>query len=151
METWQNILVEIGYPTTVVCLDVESYFDTEYSLSKLSTIEYINDSRFSFTGLGVLSTEGGAAKFIEPEQIEEAVRSIDYDNTTILGQNCRFDTTIFQNKFGVVPKFLVDLKGLACHYDARMSHRLGDMAKMFGLKHKGDTMQFKGLHWNTMT
>lgn len=151
MNSWEDILKQIKYPTTLVCLDVETYFDTEYSLKKLSTIEYIMSDKFELTGLGVLFTEDGISRFIEPDNIKKTLNAIDYENVTILCQNCRFDVTIFQEKFGIVPKYIIDLKDLACHYDARMSHRLADMAKMFGLKLKGDTMQFKGLHWNTMT
>lgn len=151
INNWEGILKQIGHPTTVVCLDIETYFDTDYNLKKLSTIEYIMSEQFELTGLGVLSTKGEVGKFIEPGNIEKILNTIDYENVTVLCQNCRFDVTIFQVKFGIVPKYIIDLKDLASHYDARMSHKLADMAKMFGLKNKGDTMQFKGLHWNTMT
>ena len=68
---YQDILNQIGYPTNILCLDFETYFDTEYSLKKMSTIEYINDPRFELTGLGVGNDiiELGAT-FIEPSDIE---------------------------------------------------------------------------------
>jgi DNA polymerase len=157
---YQDILKQIGYPTDILCLDFETYFDTEYSLKKMSTIEYIMDERFELTGLG-MSCEEQAFKlawghyerpdFIEPCDIDWSLRLVDWDKVTVLVQQARFDITILQEKFGIVPKYIIDLKDLASHYDARMSHRLADMAKMFDLKHKGDTMQFKGLHWSTMT
>jgi len=160
MPDYRDILKQIGYPTDILCLDFETYFDTEYSLGKMSTIEYINDPRFELTGLGK-GYEEQAFKlawghyegpgFIEPCDIEWYLQLIDWDNIIVLVQNARFDITILQEKFGIVPKYIIDLKDLACHYDARMSHRLADMVKMFGLKAKGDTMQFKGLYWHTMT
>lgn len=158
---YKTILQSIGYPTDVLCLDFESFFDTDYSLKKLSTIEYINDPRFELTGLGVGLTAFGYTdnKFFEPKFLESRtlgdIETIygegNLEGATVLCQNCRFDITILQEKFGIVPKYIIDLKDLASHYDARMSHRLADMAKMFGLKAKGDTMQFKGLYWHTMT
>ncbi len=151
---YQDILKQIDYPTDILTLDFESYFDTEYSLKKMSTIEYIMDERFELTGLGtggIFENEIIKPSFYNPNEIQEVLNMRTFDLYTVLVQQARFDITILQEKFGIVPKYIIDLKDLACHYDARMSHRLADMAKMFGLKHKGDTMQFKGLHYDTMT
>lgn len=151
MTDYKTILDQVGYPTDVLCLDFETYFDTDYSLAKLSTIEYINDPRFELTGLGELDTAVGRGFFIAPDDIKSELAVLSLDHYTVLVQQARFDITILQEKFGIVPKFIIDLKDLASHYDARMSHKLKDMAKMFGLKPKGDTQQFKGLHWDDMT
>lgn len=150
MTNYQEILKQIDYPTDILCLDFESYFDTEYSLKKLSTIEYLNHPKFKFTGLGI-GDEIWDGRFIEPKEIEDCLNQVDWDNITAIVQNAKFDITILQEKFGIVPKYIIDIKDLASHYDAQMSHKLADLAKMFGLPHKGDTMQFKGLHWDTMT
>ena len=37
----------------IVTLDFETYYDKEYSLSKLTTEEYIRDDRFEIIGLAV--------------------------------------------------------------------------------------------------
>ena len=52
MDNYQDILKSVGYPTDILTLDFETYYDTEYSLGKLSTIEYIVDERFELSGLG---------------------------------------------------------------------------------------------------
>jgi DNA polymerase len=148
---WQNVLAKAGYPTDILCLDFETYFDSEYSLGKLSTIEYINDLRFELTGLGT----GNKTDFTfwQPCDIQGCIDLVKecHSKYTILIQNARFDITILQEKFGIVPKYIVDLKDLAKHYDSRMSHKLKDMAKMFGLPPKGETQNFKGLCWDKMT
>ena len=41
--TYQEVLQSVSYPIECVVLDFESYFDVDYSLSKISTIEYITD------------------------------------------------------------------------------------------------------------
>ena len=150
---YQTILEQAGYPTDVLCLDFETYFDTDYSLAKMSTIEYINDPRFELTGLGVgtNTTESTLTNFWTPNETQELLKTVPWDDWTVLIQQARFDITILQEKFNIIPKYIIDLKDLASHYDARMSHKLKDMAKMFGLKPKGETMQFKGLHWADMT
>lgn len=158
---YQTILEQAGYPTDVLCLDFETYFDTNYNLRKMSTIEYINDPRFELAGLGVgLDAGGHFDKKFWPKpyldcgnlgDIEIIYGEGTLEGCTVLVQQARFDITILQEKFGIIPKYIIDLKDLASHYDARMSHKLKDMAKMFGLKPKGETMQFKGLHWANMT
>lgn len=164
MTNYQDILKQIGYPTDILCLDFESYFDTQYSLKKMSTIEYINDPRFELMGLGWGST--GEIEFFSPDDVPASIpwykhifhsmklwdkKYQGWDNVTVLVFNARSDITILQTKFGIVPKYIIDIKDLASHYDARMSHKLADLAKLFKLPHKGDTNQFKGLHWDTMT
>lgn len=162
MTDYQTILKEVGYPTDVLCLDFETYFDTEYSLGKLSTIEYINDPRFELTGLGFqVQGEGlggpgeDTAAFIEPDNIAiyfEGLSEQDaWDNITVLVKHARFDITILQEHFGIVPKYIIDLEDLTRYYDSRMSHKLADLAKMHKIKPKGDTIQFKDLHWADMT
>ena len=37
----------------IVTLDFETYYDKEYSLSKMTTEEYIRDDRFEIIGLAV--------------------------------------------------------------------------------------------------
>ncbi len=149
MISYKDILKSVGYPTDILTLDFETFFDTEYSLAKMSTIEYINAPEFELLGLGAkyndtqtVFNSGPASNLWVPHDINDF---------TIIVQNARFDITIFQEKFGIIPKYIIDLKDLAKHYDARMSAKLKDLAKMFGLKPKGDTAQFKGLHWKDMT
>lgn len=159
--TYQRILIEAGYPTDVLCLDFESYYTTDYSLKKMPTINYINDPRFELTGLGVGVTALGRSDynfFGEPcldcgnlGDLELMYGEDDLEGCTVLVKHARFDITILQEKFGIIPKFIIDLEDLTRHYDSRMSHKLKDLAKMHKLKAKGDTSQFKGFHWAEMT
>lgn len=151
MSDYRDILTQAGYPTDVLCLDFESYWDSDYTLKKMPTINYIKDPRFELTGLGVLSTVASKPWFIKPGTAISTYLSGCFGNYTVLVQNARFDITILQEHFGIVPKYIIDLKDLASHYDSRMSHELKDLAKMHGLKLKGKTEDFKGLHWADMT
>jgi DNA polymerase len=146
----QDILTEAGYPTDVLCLDFESYYDTEYSLTKMPTIEYITDPRWELAGLGILKTVADEPWFVKPCNIRNHLGAIT-DNVTVLVKHARFDITVLQHHFGIVPKYIIDLEDLTRHYDSRMSHKLKDLAKMHKLKDKGDTNQFKGLHYADMT
>ncbi|MEE8208904.1 MAG: DNA polymerase, partial [Nitrosomonadaceae bacterium] len=52
---------------------------------------------------------------------------------------------------GIYPPYTIDIEDLSRYYDSRMSQKLKDLAKLFKLQPKGDTMQFKGLHWEDMS
>ena len=152
MRDYQDILDQCGYPTDVLTLDFESYYTTEYSLRKMPTINYINDPRFELTGLGVGTDRQhtNPSEFIKPEHIKGFLGFTDWDNVTVLIKHARFDITILQEKFGIVPKYIIDLEDLTRHYDSRMKHDLETLAKMHRLKVKGDTTQFRDLHWVDM-
>ena len=155
VESYQEILASVGWPTDVVVLDFETFFSQEYSLTKTSTIEYICDPRFEFTGIGIADSPGFSPRFVPfPEQMIKVLQERhgeNLENVTLVVKNAKFDVTILVEKFSINPPFLVDIDDLARHWDSRISHRLKDLAKLFGLDPKGDTMKFKGLHWKDMT
>jgi hypothetical protein len=51
--TWQEVLQAAGYPTTVITLDFETFFDTKsgYGLKNLTVTEYIAHPKFEILGL----------------------------------------------------------------------------------------------------
>jgi len=154
--TYQEILKSVGYPPEVLVLDFETYFDKEYSLSKMSTIEYVRDPRFDFTGLGIGWLNDNAPEFHFKPAISFVIRDLqdhyreNLEQITVVAKNCKFDITILSTKFGIIPPYIIDIDDLLRYYDARMSHHMKDVAPMFGLQPKGDTKQFKGLHYEEM-
>jgi len=158
---WRKILGKAGYPTTALTLDFETYFDDEYNLKKMSTVEYVCDERFEILGMGSLALENP-----EPSiEFDEGFGAVDYaikmtqqefgsnfENVTLVGQNLKFDALILREYFGITPRYTVDIRDLSRHLDARNKHSLEALAKRWGApKLKGDTKQFKGLKWNSMT
>lgn len=157
--TYQEVLQSVGYPEQVLVIDFETYYDSDYALSKMSTIEFIMDPRFEFTGVGVWHDE--EIEFC-PRSSNNYVVIYDYiaslqnrfgqnlEHVTVVAKNCKFDMTILAVKFGIIPPYIIDIDDLLRHYDARMKHAMKHVTKMFGLKSKGDTSQFKGLHYEDM-
>ena len=148
MNQWQEVLKSAGYPTTALVLDFETYYDDEYSLKKMSTVEYVCDDRFEVLGVGIQclfpDKEDWPIEFLAFKQIH----SFNLDNITLVGQNLKFDALILREHFGITPKYTVDTIDLDRHLDARSKHSLEAMIKKWGApKPKGNTKQFKGLHW----
>ncbi len=158
--TYQEILKSVGYPEEVLVIDFETYFDQEYSLSKMSTIEYVMDKKFEFFGCGFATLpleQFDKPEFIAKTDLEWYIKLLqeqfgeNLEQVTVVAKNCKFDITILAEKFGIIPPYIIDIDDLLRHYDSRMSHKMKDVAPMFKLKPKGDTQQFKGLHYEQMT
>lgn len=169
IETWQIPLKAAGFPTTVLLLDFESYFDKQYGMSageKLSTVEFVCDKRFEVTGIGVQAFGDGMGRlphcvaatgkrtFLTPHDAEmflDLLKGYE-DEYTLAGQNLPFDALVLREKYGLNFKYTVDIIDLSRHRDARDRHNLEYLAvKYHAPIHKGDTKQFMGMHWDTMT
>ncbi|KKM03093.1 hypothetical protein LCGC14_1777830, partial [marine sediment metagenome] len=67
-----QILSDIGWPTDVLTIDFETYFDTEYTLKKMGIAQYVADSRFEFTGLG-LQINDEQPRFVPGSRVEATI------------------------------------------------------------------------------
>lgn len=148
----QEVLQLVNYPTDYLVIDFESYFDTVYSLSKISTIEYVKDKRFELLGCGFGSSEGHEHNlwFVEPESLQGYLDDVAWKHLTIVVKNAKFDILILQEIFGIVPPYIIDIEDCSRHLDSRDKHSLKHLAVKHKLGVKGQTQDFKGLHWADM-
>ena len=154
MSDYRKQLELASFPEEILVLDFENFFDSDYSLTKMSTIEYIVDPRFEFTGVGWAVSPNFHAVF--SHSVDSAIRGLqtrygqNLEQITVVVANGRYDITVLKEKFDIEPPYIVDILDLARHFDSRMSHSVADLAKLFKLENKGDTSQFKGLHLKDM-
>lgn len=146
-----EILESVGYPEDTLVLDFESYFDQDYSLKKMSNVEYVTHLLFEFTDLGIKINDTISISIPGP-QVPWAIKRLQkkfgkaLHNVTVVAKNTKFDILILAQKFGIYPPYVIDIEDLSRYYDSRMKHDLGALAKTFKLQTKGDTSQFKGQH-----
>lgn len=151
MQEVNEILTAANYPTDVLVLDFESYYDQDYSLKEMSIVEYVTDERFELTGLGIKINDG-ASVFVPGPQVPWAVARLQkkfgkaLHNVTVVAKNTKFDILILAERFGIYPPYVIDIEDLSRYYDSRMKQDLKSLAKLFKLPAKGDTSQFKGQH-----
>lgn len=140
---WKQVLQECGYPTRVVVVDSETYFDEEYSLKNMSQVGYILDERFEELAW-VYKFEDGHPHF-EWRQRYHKDQLGDYaDKFTFVMHHAQFDAAILAYRYGLHPKYIVDTLALSRAWKARCSHSLKDLASLVGAEPKGDTQTFKG-------
>ena len=125
--------------TRLVTLDLESFYSREYSLTKITTEEYIRDPRFQIIGLGIKYDDGPVEWVAGPDAVAEYVRSVDWSACIVCCQNTAFDGAILAWHLGVSPKAWVDTMGMSrALFPHEKSHSLAAQATRAGIGAKGD-------------
>lgn len=95
----------------VLTLDFETFYNTEYSLRKISPVEYILDPRFECTGLAV--KRGDDKPFwIEGDRVQEFFDN-EPEDVMAVSHNALFDMCICSFRYGWIPKVMVDTLGVS--------------------------------------
>lgn len=105
---------KIDWETPVV-IDFETYYDKEYSLSKITTEKYIRCDKFECIGVAVKIGDN-PTHFHKGETGIEIIRHIlttTYPNSPVVMQNCSFDAGILAFRYGIHPNFMVDTMVMA--------------------------------------
>lgn len=98
-----------------IVIDFETYYDKEYSLSKITMEEYIRCDKFECIGVAV-KIGNMPTYFYKGETGIEIIRHIvttTYPNSPVIAQNSSFDMGILAFRYGIHPNFTVDTMVLA--------------------------------------
>jgi len=91
----------------LVTLDFETYYDVGFSLSGLTTEEYIKDERFQVIGVSI-KIDQSEAKWYTGDQVKEALDNIDWKNSALLCHNTQFDGAILSFRYNIIPGLYLD-------------------------------------------
>lgn len=110
---------------TLVTLDFETYFDNDYTLSKLTTEGYIRDPRFEVLCLAIKEDGKRATCDFTETKVPEA---------GVICHHAHFDGLILSHHYGLRPHFWFDTLSMArCAFPNEKSHSLEKLAAKFGL------------------
>lgn len=136
----------------IVTLDMETFYDDEYSLSKLTTEAYVRDPRFEAIICGIKISDKPRI-VVEKHQIEPMLRRIPWDRTALLCHNTPFDGFILEEIYGIRPALYMDTLSMArpWHHD-NIGLSLKKLVENYGItidgRTKGDeVINAKGLHY----
>ena len=123
-----------------ITLDFETYYDKDYSLSKMTTEEYIGDDRFEVIGVGVSVDKGEPEWFSGThEQTAKWLSKFDWQNSLVCAHNTQFDGAILSWKFGITPKGWLDTLCMArAVHGVDAGGSLAKLAERYALGKKGD-------------
>ena len=127
---------------SIITIDFETYYDKEYSLSKMTTEEYINDPRFEVIGMGIKFDDNhtkwvvnGTEEF--NDEMDE-LRVIASD-CAIICHNTLFDGAILSWKYGIKPGMWFDTLCMArAIHGVDAGGSLKALAERYHLGEKGD-------------
>jgi len=123
----------------LITIDFETYYDKEFSLSKMTTEEYIRDPRFEVIGVGVKvnnnETEWASGT---KEQTKAFLQAFNWQEAMLLGHNVMFDGAIANWIFDVTPRAYTDTLCIARAVDGvEVSASLHALAERYALGTKG--------------
>ena len=123
----------------LVTLDFETYYDVGFSLSGLTTEEYIRDARFQVIGVGIKIDEGKTYWVTgSHEVVQEALNKIDWRNSALLCHNTQFDGAILAFRFGIIPGLYLDTLSMArATNGVEVGGSLGYLVEHYNLGVKG--------------
>jgi len=91
-------------PKHLITIDWETFYSTEFSLSKMCTQEYILSPHFEVIGLSVKLDDEGTVWFSgSHEETLEWLQQFPWDDATVIAHNANFDGAILEWVFGIKP------------------------------------------------
>jgi DNA polymerase len=122
----------------IITLDFETFYDREYSLSKLSTEEYVRDPRFEVIMLGVRWPDGTKEVVTGTHlEIKQWCDKVPWGEYAVLAHNTLFDGAILSWRFGVRPRVWLDTLSMSRAMFSARGNSLAALAKRYGLADKG--------------
>ena len=125
----------------LITIDFETFYEkSTFSLSKLTTEEYVRDDRFEVIGVAVKVNDGETEWASGThEQIKGWLEGFDWANSMAIAHNMMFDGFILSERFGIFPKVYADTlsMGRAIH-GVEVGGSLAVLAQRYNLGVKGD-------------
>jgi DNA polymerase I-like protein with 3'-5' exonuclease and polymerase domains len=127
----------------ILVIDFETRWDSkEYTLSKMTTEQYVRDPRFKAFGLcyKTLDVEEDIT-WVSHDDIQDWVDSVDWSKTAVLAHNAQFDISILSWVYNAKPVFIFDSLSMArALRGVEAGNSLMKLADTYGLPPKGQAV-----------
>ena len=123
----------------MITIDFETYYSADFSLTKVTTEEYVRSDLFQVIGVAVKVNDAPAEWFSgSHEETAEWLAGFDWHNHFVLAHNAIFDAAILTWVFGHRPKAWLDTLSMArATLGPNAKVGLGALVEEFGLGAKG--------------
>jgi DNA polymerase len=124
----------------IITIDFETYYSQQFSLSKITTEEYVRHDLFETIGVAVKVDDGETQWFSGPKAAtKKFLDQFPWDDAVAVAHNAVFDMAILNWQFDIRPKRIVDTLSIARakHGTDGISLSLKSLAEHFGLGAKG--------------
>jgi DNA polymerase len=123
----------------IYCIDFETYYSQTYSLSKMTTEEYIRGAEFEAIGFAI-QEDGGEPHWYSgtKAQLKKALDKYELDKNLVIAHNAVFDMAILSFVFDIRPKAIVDTLSMArAIHGTEVGGSLAKLAEHYNLGVKG--------------
>ena len=136
----------------IVCIDFETTYDREYSLSKMTTESYIRDPRFQVIGVSI-GVNGEEPEWFTGDGVDAALRRYCNDKCAILCHNTAFDGAILSWHYGIRPTLWLDTMSMARPFHGITTGvSLHSLSKHYSLGEKGTAVaNYLGFRFENFT
>ena len=123
-----------------IFLDKETYYDKDYSLRKMTPVEYVLDPRYELILCAV--RENGKGYIVDGPDFNKWVKDSKLHECVVVSHNALFDMFALKWRHGGLPRLMVDTLGVsrAMLGHALKSLSLASVARHLALGAKGDTV-----------
>ena len=123
----------------IIVLDFETYYSREFSLSKITTEEYIRDDQFEVIGVAVKENDGATEWFSGThEQTKSYLDRYDWSRSFVVAHNALFDASILSWRFGIRPMAILDTLSMArALHGTEVGNSLASLVSYYQLGEKG--------------
>ena len=98
----------------ILTIDFETYYSQTYSLSKMTTEEYVRGDEFEVIGVAVQEDDGEPVWCTgDSLAIHKFLKGFDFENNLALAHNAMFDAAILTWQYGIKPKGWLDTLSMA--------------------------------------
>jgi DNA polymerase bacteriophage-type len=127
----------------ILVIDFETRWDRkDYTLSKMTTEQYIRDERFKAFGVCMkFLNDEEPAEWVPHDRIPDVLKTYNWNNTAVLAHNAQFDVAILSWVYGVKPCFVFDSLSMArALRGIEVGNSLAKLADEYGLPPKGNAV-----------
>ena len=127
----------------IITIDFETYYDKKFSLSKLTTEEYVRDERFEVIGFCIKQGDGEEEWHTGGfENLKRILLSYNWDESFCLAHNTMFDAAILSWKFGVRPRGWLDTLSMArALHGTEVGGSLKKLSEFYNIGQKGTEVE----------
>jgi len=104
-------------------LDFETYYDVQFTLSKMSTAQYINHEDFKVWGVGI-KVDDEETEWYSADETDDVLAAIDWGNVALVCHNTLFDAFILTRHYGYNPAYYYDTAAMSRGLYPNVSARL---------------------------
>lgn len=123
----------------LLCVDFETFYSKTFSLSKMTTEEYIRHEDFEVIGFAIKEDDHETVWYTgDDETIRAALARYDFANSFVVGHNMRFDAAILSWRYDIHPRGIGDTMGMAqLLHGLDHSVSLKSVSELYGVGEKG--------------